>query len=77
MPEDLARHRYIPSVIAIYRSAWRLIEGLQLTWQRIPQTLARFPLAWSHGLTAAVSHYLSNTLMFLKLTDTVFLNYRL
>lgn len=55
MPMDLARHRYIPSVIAIYRSAWRIIEGLQLTWRRIPQALVRFNLAWSHALGAAVS----------------------
>ena len=57
MPTDVARHRYIPSVIAIYRSAWRIIEGLQLTWRRIPQALARFNLAWSHGLAAAVSYH--------------------
>ena len=55
MPSDLARHRYIPSVIAIYRSAWRLIEGLQIAWRRVPQVLTRFPLAWSQGLSAAVS----------------------
>ncbi|KAF8218975.1 hypothetical protein L208DRAFT_1345035 [Tricholoma matsutake] len=54
MPTDLARHRYIPSVIAIYRSSWRIIEGLQLTWQRIPQALLRFNLAWSFGLAAAI-----------------------
>jgi hypothetical protein len=57
MPTDLARHQYLPSVIAIYRSAWRIIEGLQLTWRRVPQALARFNLAWSHGVAAAVSYH--------------------
>ncbi|KIM38235.1 hypothetical protein M413DRAFT_248465 [Hebeloma cylindrosporum] len=54
MPADLHRHRYLPSVVAIYRSAWRLIHGLAMTWIVIPKFLARVNLAWSHGLSAAV-----------------------
>lgn len=54
MPADLHRHRYLPSVVAIYRSAWRLIHGLATTWIVIPKFLARVNLAWSHGLSAAV-----------------------
>lgn len=68
-PTDLARHRYIPSVIAIYRSAWRLIEGLRWAWRNVPQPLSRIGLAWSQALSAAVSlsrchigwHWYSNT----------------
>lgn len=55
MPADLHRHRYLPSVVAVYRSAWRLIHGLAMTWVVIPKFLARVNLAWSHGLSAAVS----------------------
>lgn len=55
-PADLQRHRYLPSVVAIYRSSWRLIRGLALTWMVIPKFLARVNLAWSHGLSAAVRH---------------------
>uniref|UniRef100_A0A8H7Y991 Xylanolytic transcriptional activator regulatory domain-containing protein n=1 Tax=Psilocybe cubensis TaxID=181762 RepID=A0A8H7Y991_PSICU len=51
---DLQRHRYLPSVVAIYRSSWRLVRGLALTWTVIPKFLARVTLAWSHGLSAAV-----------------------
>ncbi|KAF8079273.1 fungal-specific transcription factor domain-containing protein [Lyophyllum atratum] len=54
MPVDLARHRYIPSVIAIYRSAWRLIEGLQLYWRIAPHPISRTTLPWSQGLSAAI-----------------------
>lgn len=53
-PGDLQRHRYLPSVVAIYRSAWRLIRGLATTWRIIPKFLSRVSLAWSHGLSAAV-----------------------
>ncbi|KAF8167169.1 fungal-specific transcription factor domain-containing protein [Crassisporium funariophilum] len=52
-PADLQRHRYLPSVVAIYRSAWRLIRGLAMTWMSAPKVLIRFNLAWSHGLSAA------------------------
>ncbi|KAF8956467.1 hypothetical protein BDZ97DRAFT_1925478 [Flammula alnicola] len=53
-PSDLQRHRYLPSVVAIYRSAWRLIRGLAMTWMVIPKFLSRVNLAWSHGLSAAI-----------------------
>jgi hypothetical protein len=53
-PGDLARHHYIPSVMAIYRSAWRLIEGLRLAWSQTPHPLTRTSLPWSQALSAAV-----------------------
>ncbi|KAF5384815.1 hypothetical protein D9615_000960 [Tricholomella constricta] len=54
MPMELARHPYIPSVIAIYRSAWRLIEGLRLVWRTASHPISRTSLPWSHALSAAI-----------------------
>ncbi|CAA7265102.1 unnamed protein product [Cyclocybe aegerita] len=53
-PADLHRHRYVPSAVAVYRSAWRLIHCLAVTWRAIPKFLARVNVAWSHGLSAAL-----------------------
>lgn len=53
-PNDLLRHRYGPSVMATYRSAWRLIEGLKQPTRRAPGLIAKHNLAWSHALSAAV-----------------------
>jgi hypothetical protein len=57
-PADLQRHRYVPSVVATYRSAWRLSRGIALTWRAVPAILARLILPWSHALSAAVSRHL-------------------
>ena len=54
-PSDLHRHRYLPSVVATYRSAWRLSRGLAVTWRAAPAILARLLLPWSNALSAAVS----------------------
>jgi hypothetical protein len=54
-PDDLANHRFIPSVMAAYRSAWRLIRGLVIAWRDIPLLLSRYGSAWSPALSAAVS----------------------
>ncbi|KAJ3547759.1 hypothetical protein NM688_g5369 [Phlebia brevispora] len=54
MPQDLLRHRYGPSVMAIYRSAWRLIEGLRETHKRVPAVMERLGLPWSQSLSAAI-----------------------
>ncbi|KAJ7729104.1 fungal-specific transcription factor domain-containing protein [Mycena maculata] len=53
-PEDLANHRFIPSVMATYRSAWRLIRGLVMMWRDIPMLLSRVGSAWSPALSAAI-----------------------
>jgi hypothetical protein len=55
MPNDLPAHRYLPSVMATYRSAWRLIEAVQRMWEIVPSVMSRFSLAWGHALSAAVS----------------------
>jgi hypothetical protein len=55
-PDDLLRHGYSPSVMATYRSAYRLIEGLKLLpCTKVPNLLSRMHLPWSHALSAAVS----------------------
>ncbi|KAJ7045173.1 fungal-specific transcription factor domain-containing protein [Mycena alexandri] len=53
-PDDLANHRYIPSVMATYRSAWRLIRGLVINWRDVPTVLSRVGAAWSPALSAAI-----------------------
>lgn len=55
-PHDLLKHRYSPSVIAIYRASWRLIEGLIATHKRCPLIIERVSLPWSQALSAAVSN---------------------
>ncbi|KAJ7617219.1 fungal-specific transcription factor domain-containing protein [Roridomyces roridus] len=53
-PDDLANHRFIPSVMAAYRSAWRLIRSLVFIWEDSPQLIARVGYAWSPALSAAI-----------------------
>ncbi|KAF6761160.1 fungal-specific transcription factor domain-containing protein [Ephemerocybe angulata] len=53
-PSDIQHHRYLPSVVAIYRASWRLIDGLQLAWANFPHILARIHLPWSQALSAAI-----------------------
>ncbi|KAG6919080.1 hypothetical protein DXG01_009333 [Tephrocybe rancida] len=54
MPAELMRHRYIPSVMSVYRSAWRIMRGLVMTWQHAAQALVRLSLPWSQTLSAAI-----------------------
>ncbi|KIY45546.1 hypothetical protein FISHEDRAFT_76402 [Fistulina hepatica ATCC 64428] len=53
-PEALPTHRYVPSVLAAYRSAWRLSRGFQLVWDTMPENLQRLNLPWSRVLSAAI-----------------------
>ncbi|KAJ7696746.1 fungal-specific transcription factor domain-containing protein [Mycena rosella] len=53
-PDDLANHRYIPSVMAAYRSAWRLARLLGIIWRDAPMLLARMGSAWSPALSGAI-----------------------
>ncbi|KAG2336887.1 hypothetical protein BDR05DRAFT_896174 [Suillus weaverae] len=53
-PNDLLKHKYGPSVMAIYRSAWRVIESHSHAVRRIPQVIERLSLFWSHALSAAI-----------------------
>jgi hypothetical protein len=54
-PNDLLKHKYGPSVMAMYRSAWRMIESHSQAVRRIPKHIERLSLFWSHALSAAVS----------------------
>ncbi|KAH8827237.1 fungal-specific transcription factor domain-containing protein [Flagelloscypha sp. PMI_526] len=53
-PNDLSSHRYLPSVMAVYRSAWRIAQGLRCSWTNIPEKLVRIPMTWSHALSAGI-----------------------
>jgi len=53
-PVDLHRHRYKASVVACYRSAWRLINATKHTFHREAQKTSRLSLFWSHCLSATV-----------------------
>jgi len=54
-PGDILKHKYAPSFIAVFRSAWRLIRGICLTFERVPGFLVRAGVCWSHAADAAVS----------------------
>ncbi|KAF7321290.1 Zn(2)-C6 fungal-type domain-containing protein [Mycena kentingensis (nom. inval.)] len=53
-PDDLASHKWIPSVMAAYRSAWRLIRGLVILWRDHSHLLTRLGPIWSPALSAAI-----------------------
>ncbi|OJA19276.1 hypothetical protein AZE42_04492 [Rhizopogon vesiculosus] len=53
-PNDLLKHKYGPSVMAMYRSAWRVIESHSQAAKRIPKAIERLSLFWSHALSAAI-----------------------
>lgn len=53
-PEDLAHHRYLPSVMATYRSAWRIMQSLKMLRTYAPLLSNRVNMAWSHALSAAI-----------------------
>ena len=54
-PQDILKHRYAPSVLAIYRSAWRILNAVQSAHRTAPGITARISLPWSHSLACAVS----------------------
>lgn len=53
-PIELERHRYRPSVVACYRSAWRLIRATELTYMHESYRTARLSIFWSHCLSAII-----------------------
>lgn len=54
-PDNLMHHKYTPSVLACYRSAWRLLAGFKCIRERAEAHFNRYNLAWSHVLSALVS----------------------
>ncbi|KAH0837784.1 hypothetical protein J3R83DRAFT_5964 [Lanmaoa asiatica] len=53
-PADLLKHKYGPSVMAMYRSAWRLIVSHSSAVDCIPDVAARIPILWSQAVSAAI-----------------------
>ncbi|KAH7926867.1 hypothetical protein BV22DRAFT_1062124 [Leucogyrophana mollusca] len=53
-PHDLLKHKYGPSVMAAYRSAWRIIESHAHSVKLLPQVMERMCVFWSHALSAAI-----------------------
>ncbi|KAG8219250.1 hypothetical protein J3R82DRAFT_89 [Butyriboletus roseoflavus] len=53
-PGDPLKHRYGPSVMAIYRSAWRLIVSHSSIVEYIPDVIGRIPIIWSQAFSAAI-----------------------
>ncbi|KAF9225168.1 hypothetical protein BS17DRAFT_879292 [Gyrodon lividus] len=53
-PSDLLKHKYGPSVMAMYRSAWRLIISHSQAVTNMPDVMARMPIFWSHAFSAAI-----------------------
>ncbi|KZT27505.1 hypothetical protein NEOLEDRAFT_1240088 [Neolentinus lepideus HHB14362 ss-1] len=53
-PEDPLKHKYGLSVIAAYRSAYRLIKYMSELYSKDPFPMERMSLAWSHALTASI-----------------------
>ncbi|KII88009.1 hypothetical protein PLICRDRAFT_162945 [Plicaturopsis crispa FD-325 SS-3] len=53
-PNDITHHKYGPSVMAAYRSAWRLIEGFKSPTTRARQHIERLSFLWSQVLSAAI-----------------------
>lgn len=49
------RHKYAPSVVAVFLSASRMIATVQDLYQREPQLTARILGYWSNAFSAAVS----------------------
>ncbi|EKM57517.1 uncharacterized protein PHACADRAFT_182049 [Phanerochaete carnosa HHB-10118-sp] len=56
--QDVLRHRYAPSVLAIYRSAWRIVEALRVTQERVPFVTERWGMPWSLSMSAAMRVFL-------------------
>ncbi|KAI0828999.1 fungal-specific transcription factor domain-containing protein [Trametes gibbosa] len=54
MPEDPLRHKYGPSVMAIYRSAWRIFASSRCAYRAIPGIASRMNTIWSHALSGSI-----------------------
>ncbi|CDO73376.1 hypothetical protein BN946_scf185013.g10 [Trametes cinnabarina] len=51
---DPMKHKYAPSVLAVYRSAWRIISSLQSAHHIAPGIVSRCGFVWSHALASAI-----------------------
>ncbi|PFH47589.1 hypothetical protein AMATHDRAFT_67507 [Amanita thiersii Skay4041] len=55
-PREWTRHQYRASIVACYRSSWRLIHGLRMTYEQdeLKEVLCRLGLPWSQCFSAIV-----------------------
>ncbi|KAI0640172.1 hypothetical protein C8Q77DRAFT_1045369 [Trametes polyzona] len=53
-PQDPLRHKFGPSVMSIYRSAWRMLTTSQSAYRADPGTTGRCGMVWSHTLACAI-----------------------
>ncbi|KAK2462887.1 hypothetical protein APHAL10511_005085 [Amanita phalloides] len=53
-PVELERHRYRASIMACYRSAWRLVYCTIYAFRREPLRMSRISLVWSHCLSSII-----------------------
>ncbi|EIW63909.1 uncharacterized protein TRAVEDRAFT_157688 [Trametes versicolor FP-101664 SS1] len=54
LPEDPLRHKYGPSVMAIYRSAWRIFASTRCAYKAVPNISSRMGIIWSHALSGSI-----------------------
>ncbi|KDQ62970.1 hypothetical protein JAAARDRAFT_188604 [Jaapia argillacea MUCL 33604] len=54
LPDEPLKHKYGVSVMATYRSAYRLIVGLDESHKIAPKHCTKNYLAWSHALSASI-----------------------
>ncbi|KAI0673870.1 fungal-specific transcription factor domain-containing protein [Trametes maxima] len=54
MPADPLRHKYGPSVMAIYRSAWRIFAAAKCSYRAAPHVSARLGVIWSYSLSGSI-----------------------
>ncbi|KAH9897656.1 hypothetical protein C8Q73DRAFT_787911 [Cubamyces lactineus] len=48
------KHRYAPSVLAVYRSAWRILSAVQAAYRIAPIIVSRCGFVWSYALTCSI-----------------------
>ncbi|KAF8519663.1 hypothetical protein JB92DRAFT_2808469 [Gautieria morchelliformis] len=53
-PDDPLQHQFGHSVRAVFTSACATVSGLCSIFQHQPDITRRFPIAWSHGFSAAI-----------------------
>ncbi|KAI8981352.1 hypothetical protein BD414DRAFT_419588 [Trametes punicea] len=54
IPEDPLKHKYGPSVVAIYRSAWRIFATSKCAYKDAPGITSRISFIWSLALSGSI-----------------------
>ncbi|KAI0673868.1 hypothetical protein C8Q78DRAFT_967725 [Trametes maxima] len=52
--KDPLRHKFGPSVMAVYRSAWRILTTVHNAYTITPGIVGRYGLVWSYSLACAI-----------------------